>query len=121
MKGGCWQTSVGDAICGCVPTSLSGTSNYWSYLWTHHRLVWYELKLRDDALNPAGEAVDTSAPEEQSVPVIAPAASASLPVPAHAPAASASALLGSFVDFMPSVAHLQAPVADQVSKVKSET
>ena len=36
------------------------------------------------------------------------------------PAASASASLGSFVDFMSSVAHLQAPVADQVSRVKSE-
>ena len=29
-------------------------------------------------------------------------------------------MLGSFVDFMASVAHLQAPVAAQVSKVKSE-
>jgi hypothetical protein len=63
---------------------------------------------------------DTSAPEEQSVPAFAPAASTWLPVPAHAPAASASAWLGSFVDFMASVAHLQAPVAAQVSKVKSE-
>ena len=36
------------------------------------------------------------------------------------PAASASASLGSFVDFMASVAHLQAPVPAQVSRVKSE-
>ena len=50
---------------------------------------------------------NTSAPEEPSVPALA-------------PAASASASLGSFVDFMASVAHLQAPVADQVSRVKSE-
>ncbi len=59
---------------------------------------------------------DTSAPEEQSVPALAPAAYASdsLPVPAHAPAASASASLGSFVDFMASVAHLQAPDDDDV-------
>ena len=63
---------------------------------------------------------NTSAPEEPSVPALAPAASASLPVPALAPAASASASLGSFVDFMASVAHLQAPVAAQVSRVKSE-
>jgi hypothetical protein len=63
---------------------------------------------------------NTSAPEEQSVPAIAPAASASLSVPAIAPTASASASLGSFVDFMASVAHLQAPVAAQVSRVKSE-
>ena len=57
VKGDCWQTSVGDVICCCVPTSLAGTSNYWSHLWTHHRLVWYDLKRRDDALNPsAGEA-----------------------------------------------------------------
>ena len=63
---------------------------------------------------------NTSAPEEPSVPALAPAASASLPVPALAPAASASASLGSFVDFMASVAHLQAPVPAQVSRVKSE-
>ena len=63
---------------------------------------------------------NTSAPEEPSVPALAPAASASLPVPALTPAASASASLGSFVDFMASVAHLQAPVAAQVSRVKSE-
>jgi hypothetical protein len=50
-------TSVGHAICGCVQTSLAGTSNYWSHLWTHHRLVWYELKRRDGAFNSAGEAV----------------------------------------------------------------
>jgi zinc finger BED domain-containing protein 1 (E3 SUMO-protein ligase ZBED1) len=56
VKGGGWQTSVGDAICGCVPSDKAGTSNYWSHLWTHHRLVWYELKRRDGALNPAGEA-----------------------------------------------------------------
>ena len=56
VKGGGWQTSVGDAICGCVPSDKAGTSNYWSHLWTHHRLVWYDLKRRDDALNPAGEA-----------------------------------------------------------------
>ncbi len=56
VKGVCWQTSVGDAICCSVPTSLAGTSNYWSHLWTHHRLVWYELKLREGAFNPAGEA-----------------------------------------------------------------
>ena len=48
---------------------------------------------------------NTSAPEEPLVPALAPAASASL---------------GSFVDFMASVAHLQAPVAAQVSRVKSE-
>jgi hypothetical protein len=63
---------------------------------------------------------NTSAPEEPSVPALAPAASASLPVPTLTPAASASASLGSFVDFMASVAHLQAPVAAQVSRVKSE-
>jgi hypothetical protein len=63
---------------------------------------------------------NTSAPKEPPVPGLAPAASASLPMPALAPAASASASLGSFVDFMASVAHLQAPVAAQVSKVKSE-
>ena len=63
----------------------------------------------------------TSAPEEQLVTALAPAASVSLPVPDHAPATSVSASLCSFVDFMASVAHLQAPVADQVSKVKSET
>jgi hypothetical protein len=63
---------------------------------------------------------NTSAPEEPSVPALAPAASASLPVPALAPAASASASLGSFVDFMASVAHVQAPVPAQVSRVKSE-
>jgi hypothetical protein len=56
VKGGGWQTSVGDAICGCVPSDKAGTSNYWSHLWTRHRLVWYELKRRDGALNPAGEA-----------------------------------------------------------------
>ncbi len=226
VKGGGWQTSFGDALCGSVPTSLAGTSNYWSHLWTHHRLVWYELKLREGALNQAGEAAmvklkeglsnmatgtqvnhcicgeqflspnlpsdqkermdrivtewivdedqcfnaestpgfiammatatngnydgcchktvqghvvamgmegkeewfeaeydslwNTSAPEEPPVPALAPAASASLPVPALAPAASVSALLGSLVDFMASVAHLQAPVAAQVSRVKSE-
>jgi hypothetical protein len=64
---------------------------------------------------------NTSAPEEQTVPALAPAASASLQVPALATAASASASLGSFVDFMASVAHLQSPVAAQVSRVKSET
>jgi hypothetical protein len=56
VKGGGWQTSVEDSICCCVPTSLAGTSNYWSHLWTYHRLVLYELKQRDGALNPAGEA-----------------------------------------------------------------
>jgi hypothetical protein len=56
VKGVGWQTSVGDTICSCVPTSLAGTSNYWSHLWTHHRLVWYELKRRDVVLNPVGEA-----------------------------------------------------------------
>ena len=40
VKGDCWQTSVGDVICCCVPTSLAGTSNYWSHLRTHHTLVW---------------------------------------------------------------------------------
>ena len=55
VKGGGWQTSVGDAICGCVPTGSAGTTNYWSHLRTHHTLVWYELKRRDGALNPAGE------------------------------------------------------------------
>ena len=30
VKGGGWQTSVGDAICGCVPSDKAGTSNYWS-------------------------------------------------------------------------------------------
>ena len=63
----------------------------------------------------------TSAPEEQLVTALALAASASLPVPDHAPAISVSASLCSFVDFMASVSHLQAPVAAQVSKVKSET
>jgi hypothetical protein len=63
---------------------------------------------------------NTSAPEEQSVPALAPSVSASLPVPALAPAASASASLGSFMDFMASMAHLQAPVAAQVSRGKSE-
>ena len=29
---------------------------YWSHLWTHHRAIWYELKRRDGALNPAGDA-----------------------------------------------------------------
>jgi hypothetical protein len=67
------------------------------------------------------EILADNTPEDQSVPAFAPAASASLPVPALAPAASASASLGSFVDFMASVAHLQAPVAAQVSRVKSET
>jgi hypothetical protein len=70
----------------------------------------------------------TGAPEEPTVPALAPAAvpalataaSTSLLVPALAPAASASASLGSFVDFMASVAHLQAPVVDQVSIFKSE-
>ena len=69
---------------------------------------------------------NTGAPEEQpvpalapaAVPALAPAASASLPVPALAPAASAS--IGSFIDFMASVAHLQAPVTAHVSMVKSE-
>ena len=56
VKGGGWQTSGGDAICGCVPTGSAGTTNYWSHLRTHHILVWYELKRRDGALNPAGEA-----------------------------------------------------------------
>jgi hypothetical protein len=56
VKGGGWQTSGGDAICGCVPTGSAGTTNYWSHLRTHHTLVWYELKRRDGALNPAGEA-----------------------------------------------------------------
>jgi len=121
VKGGGWQTSVGDAICGCVPSDKAGTSNYWSHLWTHHRLVWYELKRRDGALEAEYDSLwNTSAPEEPSVPALAPAASASLPVPALTPAASASASLGSFVDFMASVAHLQAPVAAQVSRVKSE-
>jgi hypothetical protein len=55
---------------------------------------------------------NTSAPEESLMPALAPSVSASLPVPALAPAASAS--LGSFVDFMASIAHLQAPVAAQV-------
>ena len=71
---------------------------------------WFEAEY--DSLWKSG------APEEQQVPALAPAASASLPVPALAPAASA--LLGSFVDFMASVAHLQAPVAAQVSMVKSK-
>jgi hypothetical protein len=61
---------------------------------------------------------NTSAPEEQSVTACAPSVSASLPVPALAPAASAS--LGSFVDFMASIPHLQVPVTDQVSRIKSE-
>jgi hypothetical protein len=69
---------------------------------------------------------NTDAPEEQPVPALASAAVpalaytalASLPVPALAPAAPAS--LGSFGDFMSSVAHLQAPVTAQVSMVKSE-
>ena len=39
-----------------MPSDKAGTSNYWSHLWTHHRLVWYELKQRDGTLNPAGEA-----------------------------------------------------------------
>jgi hypothetical protein len=63
---------------------------------------------------------NTSAPEDLQVSALAPAASDSLPVPALAPASSASGSLGSFVDFMASVAHLQAPVASQVSRVKSE-
>jgi hypothetical protein len=63
---------------------------------------------------------NTSAPEEPSAPALAPAVSASLPMPAPASASAASASLGSFVDFMASVAHLQAPVAAQVSRVKSE-
>ncbi len=42
VKGGGWQTSGGDAICGCVPTGSAGTTNYWSHLRTHHILVWYE-------------------------------------------------------------------------------
>ena len=63
---------------------------------------------------------NTSAPEEPLVPELAPASSASLPVPALAPAVSASASLGSFVDYMASVAHLPAPVTAQASRVKSE-
>jgi len=39
-----------------VPNDKAGTSNYWSHLWTRHRLVWYELKRRDGALNQGGEA-----------------------------------------------------------------
>ncbi len=64
--------------------------------------------------------LNTSAPKEEMVPALEPAASASLPVPVLATAASASASLSSFVDFMASVAHLQEPVAAQVSRVKSE-
>ena len=62
VKGGGWQTSGGDAICGCVPTGSAGTTNYWSHLRTHHTLVWYELKWRDGALERlfslAGRAFD---------------------------------------------------------------
>ena len=67
VKGGGWQTSVGDAICGCVPTGSAGTTNYWSHLRTHHTLVWYELKRRDGALNPAGEAAMAKLKEGRAV------------------------------------------------------
>jgi hypothetical protein len=129
VKGGGWQTSVGDAICGCVPSDKAGTSNYWSHLWTHHRLVWYELKRRDGALNPAGEAsmaklkeglANMAAGTQVNRGIRGEQFLSPLPVPTLTPAASASASLGSFVDFMASVAHLQAPVAAQVSRVKSE-
>ena len=55
------MTSDGGALCGSVPTSLAGTTDYWSHyywshLWAYHRSVWYELKRREGALNPAGEA-----------------------------------------------------------------
>ena len=90
VKGGGWQTSGGDAICGLCADRFGG----------HDQLL---VAFKD-------------APHTRLVRK----ASASLPVPALAPAASASASLGSFVDFMSSVAHLQAPVADQVSRVKSE-
>jgi hypothetical protein len=129
VKGGGWQTSVGDAICGCVPSDKAGTSNYWSHLWTHHRLVWYELKRRDGALNPADEAsmaklkeglANMAAGTQVNRGIRGEQFLSPLPVPTLTPAASASASLGSFVDFMASVAHLQAPVAAQVSRVKSE-
>jgi hypothetical protein len=46
-----------------VLTSLAGTTNYWSYLWTYHRRVWYKLKQREGALNPASEAALTKPKE----------------------------------------------------------
>jgi len=43
-------------ICGEVPSAAAGTTNYWSHLWTHHRMTWWELKRKDGKLNPAGDA-----------------------------------------------------------------
>ena len=63
VKGGGWLISVGDTLCCLVLTSLSGTTNYWSHLWTHHCIVWYKLKQREVALNPAVEAVLTKLKE----------------------------------------------------------
>ena len=56
LKNGGWPEAAGGELCGAVPSATAGTQNYWSHLWTHHRAIWYELKRRDGALNPAGDA-----------------------------------------------------------------
>ncbi|KAL1527010.1 hypothetical protein AB1Y20_015698 [Prymnesium parvum] len=44
------------SICGEVPSSAAGTTNYWTHLYTHHRMVWLELKRSEGKLTPAGVA-----------------------------------------------------------------
>ena len=40
--------------CGVQPAKSAGTSNYWNHLWSHHREIWYELRMKDGTLNAAG-------------------------------------------------------------------
>ncbi|KAL1520176.1 hypothetical protein AB1Y20_023646 [Prymnesium parvum] len=55
-KPSCKLSASSGSICGMVPSPSAGTSNYWSHLWDHHRMQWYELKRADGKLNAAGEA-----------------------------------------------------------------
>lgn len=43
-------------ICGEVPSGTAGTTNYWTHLYAHHRVVWFQLKNADGKLKPAGQA-----------------------------------------------------------------
>ena len=40
--------------CGVQPAKSAGTSNYWNHLWSHHKQIWYELRMKDGTLNAAG-------------------------------------------------------------------
>lgn len=49
------KNSAGE-VCNEAPSTTAGTTNYWSHLYNHHRMVWLELKRAQGKLNPAGKA-----------------------------------------------------------------